>query len=235
MIVDANKYAADRIIPDNHRRRYKDAESVGKRYTTYPKLKRRVLLLEVSKYLSKKFHYAVNVTNNTRRGKSYSDWRRSKMSCKWMLLSLLTWLLVAIFFFFVHLYSPGVVIMIQTFPLICADTNLPQFVIDISRIMFINGLNHDSTLLSLQAILFWILSIVIPVLFALDEIYSIEPRNSKSFGFCRICHRPIHKIPKIEEKELVIGGVRISVNKYPLCCKCYEEYKKWSKIIDGGV
>ena len=52
---------------------------------------------------------------------------------------------------------------------------------------------------------------------------------------CKICGGEIHRIPKIEEKEIVLNGVKISVSKIPMCCKCYEEYKKWSKIIDGGV
>jgi len=52
---------------------------------------------------------------------------------------------------------------------------------------------------------------------------------------CRVCGLPIHNIPEIEEKSFVIEGVEIFVKNIPLCCECYKQYKKWSKIIDGGV
>lgn len=57
-----------------------------------------------------------------------------------------------------------------------------------------------------------------------EEKYDLPPE-------CRLCHRPIHKIPKIEEKKLLISGIEVSVDKYPICCNCYNEYVKWKKIF----
>lgn len=66
------------------------------------------------------------------------------------------------------------------------------------------------------------------------EILSISGEDG-NLPRCRVCGLPIHNIPEIEEKSLVIGGVEIFVEKFPLCCECYEQYKKWSKIIESGV
>jgi len=61
------------------------------------------------------------------------------------------------------------------------------------------------------------------------------PRQSqKKLQRCRICGGEIHRIPEIDEKTLLINGVEIKVTKYPICCRCYEEYKKWWKYFEGG-
>lgn len=53
-------------------------------------------------------------------------------------------------------------------------------------------------------------------------------RSRRRVRRCIFCGEEIHELPKIKEKKIMINGVQVSVKKTPLCCDCYEEYKKWS-------
>lgn len=48
-----------------------------------------------------------------------------------------------------------------------------------------------------------------------------QRRRAYNEPHCRFCGLPLSKIPRIQEKEFNIDGVKVKVDKYPLCCYCY--------------